>query len=118
MIPKIRLTLKAATIIPPEPSPESPALQNAFHQGPEEKNKPKKRKKALLTEPKKRRPIDDGYPKAPPVIKKKSLYTVLTKLIAIVKAKDTWGFFITPVDTNLVLDYLKVVKYPMDLGKN
>ena len=117
MIPKIRLTLKSATLIPPEPSPESPILHNANHDTSDEKSKPKKRKKATLTEPRKKRPNDDGPPKAPPMIKKKSLYTVLTKLVAVLKAKDTWGFFITPVDTSRVPDYLNVVKYPMDLGK-
>jgi hypothetical protein len=62
----------------------------------------------------------------PIVIKKKSLYTILTKLIQNLKPyyfisvfiirKDQWGFFLWPVDTSVVQDYLSIVKFPMDLS--
>ncbi|KAI9014966.1 hypothetical protein BC832DRAFT_179339 [Gaertneriomyces semiglobifer] len=48
--------------------------------------------------------------------KKKGLYTVLDKLISALKHKDHYGFFLEPVDTSIVKDYLTVVKTPMDLG--
>ncbi len=117
MIPKIKLTLKTAALKAAESPPiESPPPITNYDPL-DEKSKPKKRKKAPLTEPRKRRPVDDAMPRLPPVIKKKSLYTVLTKLIATLKQKDTWGFFIEPVDTSAVPDYLNVIKYPMDLGR-
>ncbi|KAJ3157765.1 pre-mRNA-splicing factor prp46 [Geranomyces variabilis] len=48
--------------------------------------------------------------------RKKSLHTVLSKLITSFKQKDVYGFFLDPVDTSVVTDYMTVVKEPMDLG--
>ncbi|KAI8894694.1 hypothetical protein BC833DRAFT_603991 [Globomyces pollinis-pini] len=48
--------------------------------------------------------------------KKTSLSTCLGKLIAILQQKDTYGFFLAPVDQTLVTDYSAIVKNPMDLG--
>ena len=30
--------------------------------------------------------------------------------------KDAYGFFLEPVDTNIVTDYLTIITNPMDLG--
>lgn len=48
------------------------------------------------------------------LVKKKSLYTVLAKVLYTLKSKDTWGLFLEPVDVSVVTDYLSIVKKPMD----
>ncbi|KNC95881.1 uncharacterized protein SPPG_08745 [Spizellomyces punctatus DAOM BR117] len=48
--------------------------------------------------------------------RKKGLYTILKKVIAALKQKDHYGFFLEPVDTSLVTDYMTVISEPMDLG--
>ena len=48
------------------------------------------------------------------VVKKRSLYTVLTRMLAALKSKDNWGFFLEPVNVFEVPDYLTVIKKPMD----
>ncbi|KAJ3162482.1 pre-mRNA-splicing factor prp46 [Geranomyces michiganensis] len=48
--------------------------------------------------------------------RKKSLHTILSKLITSFRQKDVYGFFLDPVDTSVVTDYMTVVKEPMDLG--
>ncbi|KAG6829934.1 hypothetical protein H0H87_009728 [Tephrocybe sp. NHM501043] len=55
--------------------------------------------------------------KAPPrPVKLKPLKEVLTKLIAQIKKKDDYAFFLRPVDPSQVPGYTDVVKRPMDLG--
>ncbi|KAG5636173.1 hypothetical protein H0H81_008923 [Sphagnurus paluster] len=54
--------------------------------------------------------------KAPRPVKLKPLKEVLTKLIAQIKKKDDYAFFLKPVDTSQVPGYTDVVKRPMDLG--
>ncbi len=116
MLPKIRLKIGGASFTSPAvavpiPDATSPEMSDG------EKAKAAKRKRLSLPDPRKRKLISgQETPRPAPVLKKKSLYTVLNKLIAIIKAKDTWGFFIEPVDTSAVPDYLTVIKYPMDLG--
>ena len=70
-------------------------------------------------------PATPGTPPALPVPpkksrksapKKKDLYTVLEKLHATLQSRDTYGFFMKPVDVALVPDYLDVIKQPMDLS--
>ncbi|TPX62436.1 hypothetical protein SpCBS45565_g07038 [Spizellomyces sp. 'palustris'] len=48
--------------------------------------------------------------------RKKGLYTILKKVIAALKQKDHYGFFLEPVDTSIVTDYMTVISEPMDLG--
>ncbi|KAK7472651.1 hypothetical protein VKT23_000764 [Stygiomarasmius scandens] len=54
--------------------------------------------------------------KAPRPVKLKPLKEVLTKLIAQIKKKDDYAFFLHPVDTSQVQGYSDVVKHPMDFG--
>ncbi|KAG7448622.1 uncharacterized protein BT62DRAFT_946189 [Guyanagaster necrorhizus] len=55
-------------------------------------------------------------PKAPRPVKLKPLKEVLSKIIAQIKRKDAYAFFLSPVDVSLVPGYTDVVKHPMDLG--
>ncbi|KAJ3891063.1 hypothetical protein GG344DRAFT_48113 [Lentinula edodes] len=56
-------------------------------------------------------------PKKPPrPAKLKPLKEVLTKLIANIKKKDDYGFFLVPVNLEQVPGYTDVVKNPMDFG--
>ncbi|CAG8525048.1 2484_t:CDS:10 [Diversispora eburnea] len=48
--------------------------------------------------------------------KKKDLKTILIKLVDSFDKKDAYGFFLEPVDTSIVTDYLSVIKNPMDFG--
>ncbi|KAI8977731.1 hypothetical protein BD414DRAFT_524360 [Trametes punicea] len=70
--------------------------------------KSKKKLKLTLEEPVK--------PKAPRPIKLKPLKEVLTKLIAQIKKKDDYAFFLQPVDPAQVPGYADVITRPMDLG--
>ncbi|TCD69573.1 hypothetical protein EIP91_006995 [Steccherinum ochraceum] len=54
--------------------------------------------------------------KTPRPAKLKPLKEVLTKLIAQIKKKDDYAFFLKPVDPALVPGYADLVKQPMDLG--
>ncbi|KAI8917642.1 hypothetical protein DFJ77DRAFT_313250 [Powellomyces hirtus] len=72
--------------------------------------KAKSRGKGFTT---KRRPSDGKGVWKP---RKKSLHTILSKLIAAFKQKDHYGFFLEPVDTSIVTDYMTVITEPMDLG--
>ncbi|CAO3694188.1 unnamed protein product [Rhizopus stolonifer] len=47
---------------------------------------------------------------------KRDLKTILTKLLENLQKRDTYGFFLEPVDPNFVPDYLKVIKSPMDFS--
>src|SRR4051812_23608805 len=38
-----------------------------------------------------------------------ALMTIMSKLINALKAKDSYGFFMVPVDTNIVTDYLTII---------
>lgn len=49
-------------------------------------------------------------------IRKKSLLSVLTKVLSALRQKDTFGFFQSPVDVSLVPDYLKFITHPMDFS--
>lgn len=49
-------------------------------------------------------------------MKLKPLKEVLSKIIAQIKRKDAYAFFLSPVDVSLVPGYTDVVKHPMDLG--
>ncbi|KAF7986849.1 hypothetical protein HWV62_12566 [Athelia sp. TMB] len=49
-------------------------------------------------------------------LKLKPLREVLTRLINLIKKKDDYAFFLTPVDVSQVVGYSDVVKHPMDLG--
>ncbi|KAH9276936.1 hypothetical protein BASA83_000450 [Batrachochytrium salamandrivorans] len=41
---------------------------------------------------------------------------VLTKIIDLLRQKDSYGFFLEPVDLSIVTDYLTVIREPMDLA--
>ncbi|THH19529.1 hypothetical protein EUX98_g8760 [Antrodiella citrinella] len=60
--------------------------------------------------------LDTPVQKIPRPLKLKPLKEVLTKLLAQVKKKDDYAFFLQPVDTSKVTGYEDVVKQPMDLG--
>ena len=56
-----------------------------------------------------------GSPKA--VKKRKThLSVVLSKIIVLIRQKDNYGFFLNPVDPDVVPDYRNIIKNPMDLG--
>ncbi|KAI3618617.1 bromodomain containing 7 [Moniliophthora roreri] len=62
-------------------------------------------------------PYPQGLPqKAPRPVKLKPLKEVLTRLIAQIKKKDDYAFFLQPVDTTQVAGYTDIVKHPMDFG--
>ncbi|KZT01114.1 uncharacterized protein LAESUDRAFT_707961 [Laetiporus sulphureus 93-53] len=73
--------------------------------------KNKKSRKSLTS------PYDDGkVQKIPRPPKLKPLKEVLTKLIAQIKKKDDYAFFLQPVDVSQVPGYMDVIQRPMDLG--
>ncbi|KAJ2854000.1 hypothetical protein J3B02_002886 [Coemansia erecta] len=45
-----------------------------------------------------------------------SLKSSLARLIKRIRKRDSYGFFLEPVDTKVITDYLTVIKNPMDLG--
>ncbi|KZP09348.1 hypothetical protein FIBSPDRAFT_802176 [Athelia psychrophila] len=49
-------------------------------------------------------------------LKLKPLKEVLVRLISLIKKKDDYAFFLTPVDPSQVVGYSDVVKHPMDFG--
>ncbi|KAF7728821.1 hypothetical protein EC973_005447 [Apophysomyces ossiformis] len=53
-------------------------------------------------------------PQAQPA--KKDMQSVGRKLLDTLIKKDAYGFFLEPVDTQLVTDYLSVIRQPMDLS--
>ncbi|KZT66277.1 hypothetical protein DAEQUDRAFT_695784 [Daedalea quercina L-15889] len=59
---------------------------------------------------------DEPKPKIPRPIKLKPLKEVLMRLIAQIKKKDDYAFFLKPVDASQVTGYADVIKHPMDLG--
>ncbi|GBE85979.1 hypothetical protein SCP_0805030 [Sparassis crispa] len=59
---------------------------------------------------------DEVVKKIPRPLKLKPLREVLAKLIAQIKKKDDYAFFLKPVDVSQVTGYTDVVKRPMDLG--
>ncbi|KAI0668133.1 hypothetical protein C8Q78DRAFT_980782 [Trametes maxima] len=69
----------------------------------------KAKKKIRLT-------YEEPVKKAPRPIKLKPLKEVLTKLIAQIKKKDDYAFFLQPVDLAQVPGYSDVIPRPMDLG--
>jgi hypothetical protein len=48
--------------------------------------------------------------------KKVALTDCLLKWINLIRQKDVYGFFLSPVDLKYVPDYTLIVKNPMDLG--
>ncbi|KAI0919683.1 hypothetical protein AcV5_001679 [Taiwanofungus camphoratus] len=62
-------------------------------------------------------PVQDETVRRPTrPVKLKPLKEVLTKLIAQIRKKDDYAFFLEPVDVTKVSGYTDVVKRPMDLG--
>ncbi|KAJ3733568.1 hypothetical protein DFJ43DRAFT_1023331 [Lentinula guzmanii] len=59
---------------------------------------------------------EEKLKKPPRPAKLKPLKEVLTKLIANIKRKDDYGFFLVPVNPEHVPGYSDVVKNPMDFG--
>jgi hypothetical protein len=49
--------------------------------------------------------------------KRAALSDILMKLVNMLRQKDTYGFFISPVDVKVVPDYLRIISVPMDLGQ-
>ncbi|KAF7723168.1 hypothetical protein EC973_002303 [Apophysomyces ossiformis] len=47
---------------------------------------------------------------------KKNLIEVCQKLLETLEKRDAYGFFLEPVDTKIVRDYLTVIKSPMDFS--
>ncbi|OBZ89628.1 Bromodomain and PHD finger-containing protein 3 [Choanephora cucurbitarum] len=47
---------------------------------------------------------------------KKDVKSVLTKLLDNIEKRDAYGLFLEPVNLDLVPDYLKVIKHPMDFS--
>ncbi|KAF7794151.1 hypothetical protein EIP86_005282 [Pleurotus ostreatoroseus] len=59
---------------------------------------------------------DEPAQKAPRPVKLKPLKEVLIKLIAQIKKKDDYAFFLAPVDASQIPGYANVIKRPMDFG--
>ncbi|KAL0948549.1 hypothetical protein HGRIS_011109 [Hohenbuehelia grisea] len=78
--------------------------------------KPRKKRPASqnFTNPRKAPKIDE--PKVPRPVKLKPLKEVLTRLVAQLKKKDDYGFFLEPVDASKVPGYSEMITQPMDLG--
>lgn len=70
--------------------------------------KASKRRKAVA--------FEDGQNLPPRPAKLKPLRDVLAKLIALIKKKDDYAFFLQPVDPKRVPGYSDVVQQPMDFG--
>ncbi|KAK0219997.1 hypothetical protein IW262DRAFT_994162 [Armillaria fumosa] len=105
-----RLTLKL---------PSLKSLQATAHV----ENKPRKSHTSTTSSKRKKGTKNSGYeygvpppPKVPRPVKLKPLKEVLSKIIAQIKRKDAYAFFLSPVDVSLVPGYTDVVKHPMDLG--
>ncbi|KAK0480789.1 hypothetical protein IW261DRAFT_1142882 [Armillaria novae-zelandiae] len=105
-----RLTLKL---------PSLKSLQATTHV----ENKPRKSHASTASSKKKKGTKNLAYeygvpppPKVPRPVKLKPLKEVLSKIIAQIKRKDAYAFFLSPVDVSLVPGYTDVVKHPMDLG--
>ncbi|SJK98333.1 uncharacterized protein ARMOST_01598 [Armillaria ostoyae] len=105
-----RLTLKL---------PSLKSLQATAHV----ENKPRKSHTSTTVSKRKKGTKSSGYeygvpppPKVPRPVKLKPLKEVLSKIIAQIKRKDAYAFFLSPVDVSLVPGYTNVVKHPMDLG--
>ncbi|KAI5120998.1 hypothetical protein M0805_000459 [Coniferiporia weirii] len=62
------------------------------------------------------RPLPPPKVKVPRPIKLKPLKEVLLKLIAQIKRKDDYAFFLQPVDQSQVQGYSDIVRTPMDFG--
>ncbi|CAA7264461.1 unnamed protein product [Cyclocybe aegerita] len=60
--------------------------------------------------------VDTQEKKPPRPIKLKPLKEVLAKLIAQIKKKDDYAFFLKPVDVANVQGYSDIIKRPMDFG--
>ncbi|KAJ2755063.1 hypothetical protein GGI19_001954 [Coemansia pectinata] len=59
-----------------------------------------------------------GFPRKPAnaLTTSVSLKSSLLRLVKRIRKRDSYGFFLEPVDTAIITDYLGVIKTPMDLG--
>ncbi|KAJ2836040.1 hypothetical protein FBU31_001469, partial [Coemansia sp. 'formosensis'] len=59
-----------------------------------------------------------GFPRKPvnTLTTSVSLKSSLLRLVKRIRKRDSYGFFLEPVDTSVITDYLGVIKAPMDLG--
>ncbi|KAJ2046775.1 hypothetical protein H4S04_004841, partial [Coemansia sp. S16] len=59
-----------------------------------------------------------GFPRKPvnALTTSVSLKSSLLRLVKRIRKRDSYGFFLEPVDTATITDYLGVIKAPMDLG--
>ncbi|KAI9499079.1 hypothetical protein BDB00DRAFT_783668 [Zychaea mexicana] len=55
-------------------------------------------------------------PRPAPEQPKRDLKTIGAKLLDTLEKRDSYGFFLKPVDTSIVTDYLTVIKHPMDFS--
>lgn len=101
-------------------NPSSSYGGSKLSQGGVQKKRPKKKGQRLLPRRKElpnretRTNVDMGdriYQR-----RRQPLNVILKKLIDTLRQKDVYGFFLRPVDTKLVPDYLNVIKEPMDFG--
>ncbi|KAJ1936533.1 hypothetical protein GGF37_005571, partial [Kickxella alabastrina] len=63
-----------------------------------------------------RLPGTPGTPGTPSTATTVSLKSSLQRLIKRIRKRDSYGFFLEPVDTSVITDYRNVIKHPMDLG--
>ncbi|ORY96241.1 hypothetical protein BCR43DRAFT_491328 [Syncephalastrum racemosum] len=93
----------------PRPSQtHSHTSQKKDQQQPQQK--PKKRGR-----PAKNKAPPKPEPKAPEPVRK-DLKTICIRLLDTLEKRDAYGFFLQPVDTSVVQDYLTVIKHPMDFS--
>ncbi|KAI7862850.1 hypothetical protein BDF14DRAFT_1849966 [Spinellus fusiger] len=95
----------------PTPTPTQ-AQPQAPHQHPHSKAEGQAKKRG--------RPLKSKV--APPPLQRiqeqprKDMKTVCLKLLETFEKRDAYGFFLEPVDTRLIVDYLSVIKRPMDFS--
>ncbi|KAF9530721.1 hypothetical protein CPB83DRAFT_762505 [Crepidotus variabilis] len=77
--------------------------------------KPRSQQAALSTPNSAIQDVESQERKIPRPAKLKPLKEVLTKLIAQIKKKDDYAFFLSPVPSN-VAGYADLIKFPMDFG--
>ncbi|KAI9204153.1 uncharacterized protein BJ171DRAFT_119421 [Polychytrium aggregatum] len=80
------------------------------------RNRPRRVRGKFASKPKKRAAPGSTGTGGAVKPKKKGLYAALEKIAASLRSRDQYGFFLEPVDTTIVEDYLTVVDTPMDLG--
>ncbi|KAJ3096866.1 pre-mRNA-splicing factor prp46, partial [Phlyctochytrium planicorne] len=84
--------------------------------GGEAKGQKKNKRPKNMGFARKRKKKEPGSVAKPQSVKKKPMSVVLERVLTVLKGRDSYGFFLEPVPTDVVTDYLTVIKKPMDFG--